>query len=123
MNERKIVILGASNKADRTSYTLLKRLQTKAEFSLIPINPALKDIDGLPVLSKLEEAPKKPDILSIYLNAQRSQELESAILDLQPQKVIFNPGAENPELMAKLKAQGAQVEEACSLILLSLNQL
>ncbi len=122
VDKRKVIILGASDKSDRTSNLLLKRLQAEGDFEIYPINPALKEIAGVPVLPDLESAPKKADILTIYLNDKRSQALENEILSSGAKKAIFNPGAENPVLMAKLKSNGMEVEEACSLVLHSMDK-
>jgi uncharacterized protein len=36
--------------------------------------------------------------------------------------VIFNPGAENPDLQASLEANGIKTMEACTLVLLTTGQ-
>jgi hypothetical protein len=41
---------------------------------------------------------------------------------LQPKRVIFNPGTENPALMQQLAADGMEVEEACTLVMLHTGQ-
>jgi hypothetical protein len=42
------------------------------------------------------------------------------ILSLNPKRIIFNPGAENPELQKRAVAQGIDVTEACTLTMLSI---
>jgi predicted CoA-binding protein len=113
-----IVILGASDKPDRASNMLLKRLQVRG-VEAVPVHPALEMIDGIPVRKNLSEVAPAPDVLSVYLAAARSSDLEADILTLAPRRVIFNPGAENPALEAKLNAAGIETENACSLVLLS----
>lgn len=44
------------------------------------------------------------------------------ILDLKPKRVLFNPGAENPEFQEILEKNNIEVENACTLVLLSTNQ-
>jgi hypothetical protein len=39
---------------------------------------------------------------------------------LNPKRIIFNPGAENPELEKKAQAKGIETEEACTLVMLSI---
>lgn len=119
---RKVAILGASDKADRISYQLLQRLRAKGH-TVYPIHPALKAIDGVPVLASLADLPEKPDVLSLYVNGQRSAELASEIQQAGAKRVVFNPGAENPELAKSLASQGVDAIEACSLVLLSQDAL
>jgi predicted CoA-binding protein len=111
-----LVILGASDKPDRASFLLLRRLRA-AGLEPVPVNPALASIDGVPVRKSLAEVPREPDLLTVYLSAARSDALADEILALRPRRVIFNPGAENPALEARLAAAGAVTENACSLVL------
>jgi len=83
----------------------------------------LKEIDGQPVLPALAQVPPAPDVVSLYVGAQASAALEADLKRLRPGKVVFNPGAENPALMASLSRDGVAAEEACSLVLLSQNAL
>jgi len=118
----KVAILGASDKPDRYSNMLIKRLRGKGH-TVYPVNPALKAIDGLPVYRNLAEIPSGADVLSIYMNAKRSSEIADAIVRSGIPRVIFNPGAENPGLAERLAAAGVEVEDACSLVLSGLGQI
>ncbi len=40
------------------------------------------------------------------------------ILAAKPQRIIFNPGAENEELAAAASSAGIEVVEACTLVML-----
>jgi len=57
--------------------------------------------------------------VTLYIGPHRQPEFYDYIIQLQPQKVIFNPGTENPEFYSKLEKAGIQYEEACTLVLLS----
>lgn len=120
--KNKIAVLGASDKEDRISNQLIRRLKAKGH-EIFPVNPALKTIEGIAVYPTIEALPKGIDVLTIYLGPQRSDPLEQAMIDSGIPRMIFNPGAENPELEKRLAAQGITVEEHCSLVLLSVNQL
>lgn len=120
--KNKVAIVGASDKADRVSNQLLKRLLAKG-YEVFPINPAFKTIEGVAVYPNLGALPKGIDVLSIYLGKERSDPLEQAMIDSGIPRMIFSPGAENPELEKRLAEKGIEVEDACSLVLLSMDQL
>jgi len=42
------------------------------------------------------------------------------IIGLQPKRIIFNPGTENDEFERYARKKGIEVEEACTLVLLSI---
>lgn len=120
--KHKVAVLGASDKPDRYSNLLIKRLRAKGH-EVFPVNPALKTIDGLPVYPTLQALPPGIDVLSVYMSAERSEALSDAILGSAIPRVIFNPGAENEALEKRLQDKGFQVEEACSLVLSGIDQL
>jgi len=117
-----VAVLGASDKPERYSNMLIQRLSAKGH-PVYPINPALKTIAGLPVYRNLAELPPGIDVLSVYMNAERSSAIADAIAGSGIPRVIFNPGAENPALAERLAAAGVQVEEACSLVLSGLGKI
>jgi uncharacterized protein len=116
----KVLILGASDKNTRTSYTARLLLKDYGHDTIL-VHPTLKNIDSETVYSSLDLAPKA-DIITIYVSAEISSTLEDALIKKYPKKIIFNPGSENPTLAKKLESSGIQVEEACTLVLLKTRQ-
>jgi|TARA_B110000444_G_C18850308_1_gene605029 hypothetical protein len=62
------------------------------------------------------------DTLSIYLNISHQHQYIESIIGLSPNRVIFNPGTENPKLFNLLVSMGIKCENSCTLVLLSTNQ-
>ena len=60
--------------------------------------------------------------VTLYLNPKRQEEYYDYILSLKPQRVIFNPGTENPDLYKILRENNIENEVACTLVLLGTNQ-
>ncbi|MBP7698120.1 MAG: CoA-binding protein [candidate division Zixibacteria bacterium] len=110
-------MLGASPKPDRTSFQAVRLLKEHG-FHPIPVHPAGHAVDSVPGVSSLDEVAPPPDTLTVYVNAGISSDLRDAMLRLRPRRVIFNPGAENDDLAAELRAQGIEVVEACTLVML-----
>lgn len=114
----KTAVLGASPKPDRYSNKAIRML-VEHDHEVVPVHPVYKEIEGLTVTAALEDlAPESIDTLTMYVNADRSSELADAIVNLQPRRVVFNPGSENPELAQQLAGKGIEVEAACTLVLL-----
>jgi predicted CoA-binding protein len=64
-------------------------------------------------------ANTKIHTVTFYIRAEFQREYYDEILRSGAQRLIFNPGAENPELAAKAKDKGIEVEEACTLVMLA----
>ena len=119
--KQRVVVVGASPKRERYSNQAV-RLLVQYGHDVVPIHPAASSIEGLPVVSRLEDLNGHVDTVTLYVSANRSLALEGPLMRLQPDRVIFNPGTENPALRAALEAQGVHTEEACTLVLLKTDQ-
>jgi len=119
MQKKRTIVLGASNKPDRYAYRAVNRLQQNGH-EVIPLGFRQGDIGGIDILTdwpKTEEV----DTITLYLNPIRQAPHYDYILNQKPKRVIFNPGTENPELMALLQKAGIEAEIACTLVLLATN--
>ena len=116
-----VAVLGASDDPERYSYKAIQLLQEKGH-EVFPVHPTLKQIDGLKVYASLKDLPKPMDVLSVYLSKAVSDKMTDQILQAKVRRVIFNPGAENPELEAKVSSMGMKPLEACTLVLLRTDQ-
>lgn len=119
-----VAVLGASSDKTRYSYKAIEMLKEYGHRP-IPINPRESEILGfkvVPDLGQLYQSGEKVDTLTMYVNPSISSKYESQILLLSPKRVIFNPGAENPDLEKVLEQNGIGVENACTLVLLRTHQ-
>jgi len=123
MNENKVAVavLGASPKRERYSNQAVRMLLEHGH-AVIPVHPAATEIEGLPVSASLADIGRAVDTLTVYVSPAHSAPLRESILALNPKRVIFNPGTENPSLKNTLDEHGIQTEEACTLVLLHTGQ-
>jgi predicted CoA-binding protein len=120
-SEKNVAVLGASDNPERYAYKAVERLLEKG-YTVIPVNPKLQQLQGLPVLASLGDIKKPLDTLSLYLSPERANPLTADILALKPGRVILNPGTENPVLEQALDKAGIPWLHACTLVLLSTDQ-
>jgi uncharacterized protein len=118
--EKKTLVLGASDNPSRYSYVAINRLRGNGH-PVVAIGQRKVMAGDVAI-----ETEKKPfdaiDTVTLYLNSTRQKEYYDYILSLHPKRIIFNPGAENDELYALAQANGIEAVEACTLVLLSTNQ-
>lgn len=117
----RVAILGASDQPDRYAHKAFVMLR-EYKHTVFPVAPGLGEVEGVKAYARLAEVPQPIDTLTVYLRAEISSALEQEILAAKAKRVIFPPGAENPDLESKLKAAGAEVLEACTMVMLRTNQ-
>ncbi len=119
---KKTVVIGASPDSSRYS-NLASRMLDNAGFEFIPIGIKKGEILGTPIL-KLSDRPSIDNVhtITMYLNPKNQKEWYSYILSLNPKRLIFNPGTENPELSELAEKHGIMVENACNLVLIQTGQ-
>lgn len=121
MNQKTVVIVGASNNPERYSHRALLLLR-KHGHAVVPVHPALAQIEGIPVVADLGSISGPVDTVTMYVGPAISSGLQDKLIALKPGRVIFNPGAENASLADALQKAGIACEEACTLVLLNTGQ-
>ena len=121
------VVLGVSLKPSRYSHLAVHRLK-KYNHPVLAIGLRSGEVAGEEVITfddafaKAETHKNKFDTVTLYLNPKRQDQYIPYLISLNPKRVIFNPGTENPEFYSLLKKHNIHFEEACTLVLLSTNQ-
>jgi len=116
-----VAVLGASDKPDRYGCKAFRLLREKGH-NAIPVHPRLEGIDGVRVYASLADVSEEVDTITVYLSPANSGKVADEIVGSGARRVIFNPGAENPELAERLRAEGFEVIEACTLVMLKTGQ-
>lgn len=119
--KKNVAIIGASKKTDRYSYKAFQEL-LNGGYNPIPINPVLRDIEGVPCYSSLDACSDSIDIITIYVRPSVLVDLVPQIINVHPERVIFNPGTEDEDIIEKLTNTGVRVQTACTIVLLKTNQ-
>ncbi|MDT7832878.1 CoA-binding protein [Flavobacteriaceae bacterium S356] len=114
------LVFGASLKEDRYSNIAINRLRDK-ELKVMAYGLREGVVADVEIDTELVHYDDI-DTVTLYLNPKRQKEYYSYILNLQPRRVIFNPGTENNEFQQLLVENGIIAEVACTLVLLSINQ-
>ena len=117
---KKTLILGASNNPSRYSYLALNSLR-KHGHPVVAIGKKSSKVADVDLVTEKKDLPDI-DTVTLYLNPDNQKEYYDYIFSLHPKRIIFNPGAENPELAALARSKGIAPVEACTLVLLSTSQ-
>jgi predicted CoA-binding protein len=119
-NSKKTLVLGASANPARYSFLAINKLR-EHDHPVIAIGKRPALVADVTVLDKTTPITDL-DTVSIYLNADNQKNYIDYIISQHPRRVIFNPGAENPEFEMMLADKGIKAIEACTLVLLATGQ-
>jgi len=117
---KKTLVIGASQNPERYSHIVIERLVEKGH-EVVAIGKDPGRVKGIPVYTDKEDF-SDIDTVSLYLNRENQKDFYDYIISLNPRRVIFNPGTENPEFYDLLMAKGIEVDLACSMVLLASDQ-
>lgn len=117
---KKTLVLGASLNPSKYSSKAIEKLLGQ-HIETVAIGKQEGTVHSLQIKTKLGEI-QNIHTISLYLNAEKQKQYYNVIISLQPKRVIFNPGTENPELYALLKEHDIYFENSCTLVLLATEQ-
>ena len=114
------MVLGASTNPERYSYMATVMLIEKG-YAVYPYGIKKGMIQSLPIM---QDWPQTGSIasLTLYLGPSAQEEYYDQIITLKPERIIFNPGTENPILVQLAQAAGISTIEACTLVMLTTGQ-
>lgn len=117
---KKTLIIGASSNPTRYAYLAGQRLLSTGHSILL-----LGRRKGFTLGQEIYDTKtmwSDIDTVTLYINPTHQPEYYDYIVSLNPKRVIFNPGTENPEFENILRSKNIIPVEACTLVLLSTGQ-
>lgn len=120
MENKKTLVIGASTNPARYSHMAVQSLR-KHGHEVVALAKRSGQVADIEIQTQF---PEKENIhtVTMYVGPQRQPEFYDSIFDLKPERVIFNPGTENLELIENLESEGIEAIEACTLVMLSTGQ-
>lgn len=117
---KRTLIIGASSNPKRYAYKAAERLLAHGH------QIELLGLRSDKIFGQTIDTERKPykelDTITLYIGPQRQPDFYDYVLSLKPDRVVFNPGTENPEFETLLRENGIEAEEACTLVLLGTGQ-
>ena len=116
----KTLVIGATTNKERYAYKAIHNL-TANSHQVVAVGA--KPGQALDVNIETEKLPfKGVDTVTLYVNPKIQEEYYDYVVSLNPRRVIFNPGTENPAFESILSQNNILSEQACTLVLLATKQ-
>ena len=113
---KKTLVLGASPNPSRYSYLATQRLE-RHDHEVLPVGIRAGNIGETEIIT--DRPQEEVDTVTLYVGPKRQPEYYDYILSLHPERIIFNPGTENPELIRMARERGIETVIGCTLVMLA----
>ena len=117
---KRTLVIGASENPDRYSNMAICSLRRHGH-EVLAIGAREGKVEDVKI-EKGKLSFDNIDTVTMYVGPQNQASYFDYIIGLNPQRVIFNPGTENPVFERSLEKSGIEVVVACTLVLLSTSQ-
>lgn len=120
VEEIKILVIGASTNPARYSFLAVHSLR-RHNYKVVALAKREGKVADIIIQT---DTGKIGDIhtVTLYIGPERQPEYYEFLIQLNPKRVIFNPGTENSELAELLENNGIETLEACTLVMLNTGQ-
>jgi len=110
---RIIAVVGHSDKRDRTSYQIAQFLR-QVGYTVYPVNPLVKEIDGKPSYATLEQLPEPVDIVNVFRRSEYLPEIVDEAIAVNAKTVWTQLGiSHQPSAQKALNAGLNLMIDAC----------
>lgn len=113
------MIIGATPNPARYAYLAAQKLNEKGG-DFIPLGTKKGNLFGKTILN-INALPRIDDVhtVTLYVGPVNLTGYEDYIISLNPKRIIFNPGSENPELAKRANEAGIEIIFGCTLVMIS----
>ena len=105
---RTIAIVGLSNNPDKPSYGVAEYLKAKG-YKIIPVNPAVEEIQGEKSYPNLAAIPEPVEIVDIFRRSEDIPPIVDAAIQVGAKVVWMQLGIENEPSASKARQAGLKV--------------
>ena len=119
MTNKRTLVIGASENPERYSNIAINMLRDY-KLDVVAVGNKTGQVRDVNIEREMPES----DIhtVTLYVSAKNQDEFIAPIIALKPERVIFNPGTENPAFEKLLMTNGIDAVEACTLVMLRTGQ-
>ncbi|NBQ48931.1 MAG: CoA-binding protein [Sphingobacteriia bacterium] len=118
--KKRTVVIGASENPERYAYKATMSLQRHGH-PVFPVGLKGGQIGGEEILLK-GRLLGDIDTVTLYVGPAHQAAWKDYVFELQPKRIIFNPGTEGGVIQAEATERGIECLPACTLVMLSTGQ-
>ena len=110
-----VAVVGASNNRNKFGNRAVRAFRGQG-YTVVPINPHETEVEGLKTYASVLDVPGPIDMATIYVPAAIGVAVMDDIAKKGIPEVWLNPGADDDEVVARARALGVNIIQACSIM-------
>ena len=110
-----VAIIGASSNRAKYGNKALRAYERQG-YRVIPINPNEAEVEGHRTFASVLDVPESIDMATIYVPPEIGVRVLEDVAKKGIAEVWLNPGADEPEVVARARELGLQPVIACSIV-------
>lgn len=107
-NAKTIAVVGLSDNPDRSSYGVARYLRD-AGYTIIPVNPGIKEWEGIRAVGSLRDIAEPVDIVNVFRRPEYVPEVVEDAIAIHAGAVWMQQGIRHEEAAARAEAAGLTV--------------
>ncbi|MFC1925533.1 CoA-binding protein [Chloroflexota bacterium] len=99
MSQKRFAVVGATDNPQKYGNQIVKNLKSRG-FKVYPVNPGLKEIEGLECFPSLADIPFKVDVVDFVVPPKITEEILKQCKELKLSRIWLQPGSESEKAIA-----------------------
>jgi len=110
-----VAVIGASNNPRKFGNKAVRAYRQQG-YTVIPINPHEREVEGLKAYASVLDVPGSIDMASFYVQPEVGEQVIAEVAQKRIPEVWLNPGADSDALIERARALQLQPIVACSIV-------
>jgi predicted CoA-binding protein len=99
MGQKKFAVVGATDNPEKYGNQVVKNLKSRG-YEVYPVNPRLKELEGLKCYPGLADIPVKVDVVDFVVPPRATEEILRHCKELGLKRIWLQPGSESETAIA-----------------------
>ncbi len=94
MSQKRFAVVGATDNPQKYGKQIVKNLKSRG-YEVYPVNPRLKELEGLSCYPSLTDIPVKADVVDFVVPPEATEEILKQCKELELNHIWLQPGSES----------------------------
>ena len=116
MRQKKFAVVGATDNPEKYGNRIVKNLKSRG-YEVYPVNPKLKEVEGLECFSSLADLPCEVDVIDFVVPPKVAEEILMQCKELNLDRIWLQPGSESETVLDFCRSNNMKVVHSVCVML------